>query len=217
MAEAPPVLYSFRRCPYAIRARMALAVAGVTLEQREVVLRDKPAAMLAISPKGTVPVLQLPDGRVIDESIEVMRWALAQSDPEDWLGANGAETVALIEQNDGPFKQWLDRYKYHVRHPDGSQADYRREAESILADWEQRLVACGGYLLDGRPRLADAALFPFARQFAGVEPQWWSERPFPAVFDWLQRWLSTDRFVGIMRKFKPWRAGDAAIIWTPGR
>ena len=115
-----PVLYSFRRCPYAIRARMALAVAGMAVELREVLLRDKPEAMLEVSAKGTVPVLQLPDGWVIDESLEVMDWALTQNDPEDWADTC-ADTEALIAYCDGPFKGWLDKYKYADRHPEQSQ------------------------------------------------------------------------------------------------
>lgn len=216
MAETPPVLYSFRRCPYAIRARMALAAAGVTVELREVLLKDKPAAMLEASPKGTVPVLVVPDGAVIDESVAVMRWALGRDDPEQWLAGPASDTRELIAQNDGPFKQWLDRYKYHVRHPEGSQTDYRQQAETILAAWESRLIGQGGFLTGASARLADVALFPFVRQFAGVEPSWWAQRPWPALHAWLQGWTEHSRFAAVMRKCPPWQPGQPPLYWELG-
>lgn len=195
---------------------MALSVSDTTVCHREVLLKDKPAAMLQASPKGTVPVLVLSDGRVIDESIAVMRWALEQRDPEGWLQGSDVDTRVLIEQNDGPFKQWLDRYKYHVRHPGASQQDYREQAGQILQQWEARIVDHGGHLTDSGPRLADVALFPFVRQFAGVEPKWWATRPYPGLSAWLEFWVNLPRFSAIMRKFKPWDANQDPVVWSLG-
>ncbi|MBT0960441.1 glutathione S-transferase [Denitromonas iodatirespirans] len=204
-----PVLYSFRRCPYAIRARLALGQAGVAVELREVVLRDKPAAMLAISPKGTVPVLQLPDGRVIDESLDIMRWALGRHDPENWLTIGDADTqAALIARNDIGFKPLLDRYKYAERFPEKPAAAWRDEAVAVhLADLDGRL-AHAPYLFGATPALADAALFPFVRQFAGVDPAWFDMAPLPALRRWLAGWLGSDLFAAVMKKQPPWRAAD---------
>ncbi len=218
MATPPqplPILYSFRRCPYAIRARLALAVAGLRVEWREILLRDKPAEMLSISPKGTVPVLQCHDGTVIDESLDLMVWALQQNDPANWLppvdSPQDLQTQALIADNDGAFKHWLDRYKYHSRHPERSQLDYRRQAEVLLKDWESRLQKHGGGLCDRQRGLADAAIFPFLRQFSGVEPVWWSTAPFPALRAWLQDWLNSALFRRVMRKQPPWQSGTRGL------
>jgi len=129
-----PILYSFRRCPYAMRARLAIAYSGIKLELREIVLRNKPEEMLAISPKGTVPVLQLPSGEVIDESIDIMRWALAQHDPNDWYSEPYIPAIeSLITQNDESFKPWLDRYKYADRYPEQSETYYRNQCERQCA------------------------------------------------------------------------------------
>lgn len=195
---------------------MALSVANITVEHREVLLKQKPDAMLQASAKATVPVLVLADGTVIDESIAVMRWALAQQDPEAWLAGDEAQTQALIDQNDGQFKHWLDRYKYHVRHPEALQQHYREQAEQRLADWEARLQAHGGGLVSPKASLADVALFPFVRQFAGVEPQWWDSRPYPALHAWLTRWVGSARFQAIMRKFAPWEPDQPPVLWTLG-
>ncbi len=199
-----PVLYSFRRCPYAIRARMALARAGIAVELREVLLRDKPPQLLAISPKGTVPVLQTPDGAVIDESLAIMHWALRQSDPDDWLGGDAATAAALVQANDATFKPWLDRYKYSQRHPESPPVLARAQAEAVLAGWERRLQHSGGGLVDAQPRLPDVALFPFVRQFAGVDPQWWAQAPYPRLRRWLAEWTDSGLFEAAMRKFHRW-------------
>jgi len=206
-----PVLYSFRRCPYAIRARMALAVAGMAVELREVLLRDKPEAMLEVSAKGTVPVLQLPDGWVIDESLEVMDWALTQNDPEDWADTS-ADTEALIAYCDGPFKGWLDKYKYADRHPEQSQGVYRERAEEFLALLEQRLA--GREFLGGqRVTRGDVAVFPFVRQFAGVDPAWWRGAPYPKLRRWLEFWLASDTFTGVMGRYPLWRPDQPPILF----
>ena len=184
-----PVLYSFRRCPYAIRARLALAAAGVPVAHREVSLQHKPAALLAISPKGTVPVLQLADGRVLDESLDIMCWALAGNDPRAWLtAAPRPEQDALIRRNDADFKPQLDRYKYASRHPQRTQAEWREEAVSgLLADLEARLARMPA-LCGPRASLADVALFPFVRQFAGVEADALGPTSLPHLRRWLDGW-----------------------------
>lgn len=202
-----PILYSFRRCPYAIRARMAIAYASITLEMREVALANKPAAMLAISPKGTVPVLQLSD-RVIDESIEVMRWALSQSDPENWLAVDSQqEQSTLIEENDNEFKGWLDKYKYWDRYPEQSQQDYRIKAENFLSALELRLQQ-NSYLLGDNICMADIAIFPFIRQFAFVDKSWFDDADYPLVQRWLNQFLQSKLFEQVMEKHALWQQPD---------
>ena len=204
-----PILYSYRRCPYAIRARLALKSAQVPLELREVVLRHKPEAMLAISPKGTVPVLQLPSGQVVDESLDIMNWALQQADHEGWLDLADAQmTHDLIARNDGPFKALLDRYKYPERHPECKFTDYRNQAVSLcIQDLNQRLTDAP-CLLGNKPSLADIAIVPFIRQFAQVDADWFASAPFPALRTWLNRWVESDLFQAVMVKYPAWQAGD---------
>ncbi|OLS62256.1 glutathione S-transferase [Pseudomonas putida] len=192
------ILYSFRRCPYAMRARLALRYAGVPVRIEEVSLKAKPAEMLALSPKGTVPVLSV-EGRVLEESLDIMRWALAQDDPQDWLLQGDPQIDALIARNDSEFKVHLNHYKYAERYPEHSREHYRQQAEVILADLE-RLLSEQPYLLADHPSLADAALLPFIRQFAGVEPQWFAEAPYPRLRAWLQGWLESELFKAIMAK-----------------
>lgn len=202
-----PILYSFRRCPYAIRARMAIAYASITLEMREVALANKPAAMLAISPKGTVPVLQLSD-RVIDESVEVMRWALSQSDPENWLALHSQqEQSTLIDENDNEFKQWLDKYKYWDRYPEQSQQDYRKKAEKFLSNLELRLQH-NSYLLGNNICMADIAIFPFIRQFAFVDKPWFDDADYPSVQRWLNQFLQSKLFEQVMVKQALWQKSN---------
>lgn len=208
-------LYSFRRCPYAMRARMALAVAGLEVRVREVVLRDKPPEMLAASPKGTVPVLVTADGTVIDESLDVMRWALAQNDPEDWLAADAAETARLIAMNDGPFKSALDRFKYPNRHT-GALEDAREEGMAFLRGLSARIAENGGQLFGARPTLADIAIFPFARQFAAVDAEIWSRDVPPALKTWLEGHITSPRFLAIMAKLPRWQAGAPEPLLAAG-
>lgn len=210
--DAWPVLYSFRRCPYAIRARLALAVSGIAVELREVLLRDKPAELLQASPKGTVPVMVLADGRVLDESLAIMQWALARNDPDAWLQGDPAEPAALIAHNDTVFKGQLDRYKYCTQYPQHPQAHYRALAENTLREWERRIQDHGGGLTNARPRLADAAIFPFVRQFAGVEPGWWVSAPYPALRRWLQSWTDSDLFRAAMVAAPQWQPGAAPVV-----
>ena len=202
-----PVLYSFRRCPYAMRARLALAISGSQIRIREVVLRDKPAEMLAASPKGTVPVLVLPDGQVVDESLDVMKWALAQNDPENWLCADSAETEALIAQSDGPFKHALDRYKYPTRYDGVDPEAQRADGLSILAEWDACIASSGGQLLGAKRSLADMALFPFVRQFAATDREWFAAQSLPALQDWLTGHLASPLFKSIMAKHAQWQPG----------
>jgi glutathione S-transferase len=211
MSETAPVLYTFRRCPYAMRARLALSASRLDIRVREVVLRDKPAEMLEASPKGTVPVLVLPDGRVIDESLDMMRWALAASDPEGWLSADAAETDALIAQNDGPFKRALDRYKYPNRYEaEGADPLANRDAGlAILTGLSERIAANGGQLFGPAPTLADMAIFPFVRQFAHTDMDWWEEAAPAPVKAWLVAHKDSARFRAIMAKFPQWAPGGA--------
>ncbi|MEO1082043.1 MAG: glutathione S-transferase [Pseudomonadota bacterium] len=205
-----PILYSFRRCPYAIRARMALAYAGVHVELREVLLRDKPVEMLRLSPKGTVPVLELGDGRVIDESVDVMRWALQQSDPDGWaLAVSSAEP--LIEINDGPFKEYLDRYKYADRYPEKAASDYRDLACAHLETLERRLKKAA-FLSGDSAGFCDVALFPFIRQFAMVDREWFDVAPYPALRGWLANWLEGELFASVMVKLPRWAPGQERVI-----
>ena len=204
--SALPVLYSFRRCPFAMRARLALLVSGVACELREVLLRDKPEAMIAASPKATVPVLVLADGGVIDESIEIMRWALAQHDPEGWLAG---DDDALIAANDGPFKRHLDRTKYPDRH-DEDVAAHRAAALAMLGGLEARLAETGDLCRAG-PALADMAILPFVRQFAAIDPGWFAAQPLPHLHAWLVRHLAAPLFARAMERRPPWKPGDAPV------
>ncbi len=204
--QTQPILYSFRRCPYAMRARLAIAYAGVTVELREIELRNKPQAMLLISPKGTVPVLQLENGKVLDESLVIMLWALQQNDPEHWLKAAGLDHAkALIRRNDEPFKYYLDRYKYADRYPAYSELYYRQQAELFLADLES-LLTQSAYLCGEHFSLADAAILPFIRQFCAVDPAWFKASPYPALRQWLNHFLASSLFKQVMTKYPYWQA-----------
>jgi len=190
---------------------MALWIAGITVELREVKLADKPPELPETSPKATVPVLALPDGEVLEESITIMRWALGQNDPEGWLAG---DDTALIERNDGPFKHHLDRYKYPTRYieePDHGSVDHRARGLAILYDFDAQLA--GQTQLCGDTRtLADIALFPFIRQFANTDRAWFGAQDLPDLQVWLENHLASDLFVSIMPKFSPWRAGDTPVL-----
>ncbi|TWR86246.1 glutathione S-transferase [Pseudomonas saxonica] len=190
------VLYSFRRCPYAMRARMALRHSGVPLTTVEVSLKAKPAEMLALSPKGTVPVLVCADGRVIDQSLDIMRWALARNDPDNWLGP---DRTALIEENDQVFKANLDRYKYAIRYPEQPMEHYRAQGEQFLQHLED-LLGHAPYLAGDMLSLADVALAPFVRQFAHVDREWFEQAPYPHLRVWLERFLTSALFTSVMAK-----------------
>lgn len=196
------ILYSFRRCPWAMRARLALRYSECPVEIREVSLKAKPPELLELSPKGTVPVLSAGD-QVLEESLDIMRWALARHDPQDWLlradprGAQAAD--ALIERNDRVFKVQVNLYKYAERYPQHSREYYRAQAEAWLAELDERL-AQRAYLFADHPSLADAALLPLMRQFAGVEPDWFASAPYPHLRAWLQGWLESALFRAIMAR-----------------
>ncbi len=211
-----PTLYSFRRCPYAMRARMALWIAGITCDLREVKLANKPEAMLQVSPKGTVPVIVQQDGTVLEESLEVMRWALSQNDPEDWLSGDNAD---LIGRNDGPFKHALDRYKYPTRYPDEANGDedtfrydHRTKGLLILQQLDQRL-GDQKHLCGDTRTLADIAIFPFIRQFANTDRDWFDEQGIPHLQEWLDRHLASDLFAAIMPKYAVWQEGDEPVVF----
>ncbi|NMM09843.1 MAG: glutathione S-transferase [Polaromonas sp.] len=213
-----PVLYSFRRCPYAIRARLAIAASGLTCALREVDLRNKPQALLDTSPKGTVPVLITLDGRVLDQSLDIMLWALKQHDPERWLAPETGSIESmqtLIAQCDGDFKQHLDRYKYPDRYKDtkigerkdlGAQTSQAAGAKFLL-QLNARL-AIGGYLFGCRAAWADMAIAPFVRQFADTDREWFDRQPWPRLLHWLSAWQSSDLFKRTMDKYPPWISGD---------
>lgn len=217
MIQDAPILYSFRRCPYAMRARMAIAKAGIACRLREVVLRDKPAEMLAASPKGTVPVIVEHDRNVIEESLDVIDWALAQNDPDAWLKPQTgtlADMRALITENDGPFKRALDRYKYPNRYEDENivRDSQRAIGETYLRSLEERLQPTDN-LFGDRISLADIAIFPFIRQFANTDRDWFNAQPLPKLQTWLARHLESDLFKSIMRKYPKWETGDEEPIF----
>ncbi|WP_349972732.1 glutathione S-transferase [Pseudomonas caspiana] len=196
------VLYSFRRCPYAMRARMALRYAGCTVQIHEVSLKAKPPEMIERSPKGTVPVLVLED-QVLEQSLDIMHWALAQNDTDNWLliddGDGRRDIQALIEENDQAFKQHLDRYKYFVRHPEYPQGHYRQLGEVFLQKLEARLQH-RDFLITDQVTLADIALAPFIRQFSAVDPDWFATSPYPKLRGWLDRFIQSALFKAVMVK-----------------
>lgn len=192
------LLYSFRRCPYAMRARLALRYSGVAVQIVEVSLKAKPAEMLALSPKGTVPVLCVGD-RVIDESLEIMQWALAQHDPDNWLLGGDPSALELIAENDHVFKHHLNRYKYAERYPQQPMEHYRAEGEVFLRRLEG-LLAHNDYLLADHVSLADAALAPFVRQFAHVDREWFAQAAYPKLQQWLKHFLASALFLDVMKK-----------------
>ncbi|MDB5720120.1 MAG: glutathione S-transferase [Alphaproteobacteria bacterium] len=208
MAELP-ILYSFRRCPYAMRARLALAVSGTSCILREVALSRKPAELIDASAKATVPVLVLACGEVLDESLDIMRWALGRSDPMGWLRADPAATQALIDTNDGAFKHHLDRYKYADRHAVASLA-HRSAGLDILSGLDEMLAAqpelCGDAM-----SLADAALLPFVRQYAQVDRAWFDAQPLPDLRAWLDRHLASPLFAFISLRVQPWSPDDPPV------
>lgn len=200
-----PVLYSFRRCPYAMRARMALQIAEIEVEHREVLLRDKPPQMLAASPKGTVPVLVVRADEVIDESFEIMKWALRRNDPDNWLGDDDRHFISalpLVSRCDGDFKEALDRYKYADRHPEPAQ-QYRCRATTFLLELGERLAAHRCLVAD-QITLADIAIMPFVRQFAAVDRPWFDDWAPPQLRRWLDTLIDSTLFGSVMQKHPLW-------------
>ena len=220
-----PILYSFRRCPYAMRARLALAVSGQVCELREVVLRDKPQALLQASPKATVPVLQLASGEVLEHSLDIMLWALRQHDPDGWLTPKSASLdamQALIAANDGPFKQALDHYKYPHRFVPAQAdlgeatrqfAEQHRDSAALWLMTLQTRLENHDWLFGDSACLADMALLPFVRQFAHTDAAWFAAQPWAALARWLARWENSALLAQVMAKYPPWQTGQPALYF----
>ena len=201
-----PILYSFRRCPYAIRARLAIKISAVDVELREIELSDKPEEMLACSPKGTVPVLILPNGTVIDESKDIMEWALNKSDPNNWLTDDVTvqqEVERLIDYNDNEFKKYLDLYKYADRYPEKNMEHYRQQGEVFLEELECDLNKTK-FILKDDITFVDVAIFPFIRQFVFVDKNWFDKSKYNKLKKWLEILLETSLFNDVMKKHPLW-------------
>jgi glutathione S-transferase len=198
-----PILYSYRRCPYAMRARMALKYADIQVEHREIELRNKPQSMLQISPKGTVPVLRIND-LVLDQSLDIVRWALIQSDPHGWADVDESIAKAWIEKNDGSFKILLDQYKYPNRFPELDPEGVLEEALQLMLIPMERDLQHSQYLLGSRLTWVDIAIFPFIRQFSMVNPSGFERLPIPVVKRWLNQHLESELFNAVMHKYPIW-------------
>jgi len=209
MTDTLPILYSFRRCPYAMRARLAIVYSGVQVLLREVELKNKPMELLDISPKATVPVLQCPDGSVLDESRDIILWALKQHDPDGWL-----ESIdhPLIDENDSSFKKALDGYKYADRFPEYPPIHYRERGELFLIKIEKSLEKYK-FIQNNYLSYVDIAIFPFIRQFYFVNTSWFGSTPYPHLNAWLQKLLASHNFSIIMQKYPAWQAGDETTIF----
>jgi glutathione S-transferase len=203
-----PILYSYRRCPYAMRARMALKYAGIQVEHREITLRDKPDSMLLASPKGTVPVLCIEE-LILDQSLDIMNWALAKSDPDGWKIVDISIAQDWIERNDGPFKTLLDQYKYPNRYPELSQGEVLKEIQGLMLEPMENALQSSQYLLGNKMTWVDVAIFPFIRQFSMVNPQTFKELPFPLTREWLNQHLESELFNSVMDKYPVWTKDKA--------
>ena len=209
MSQPTPILFSFRRCPYAMRARLALAAAHVRCELREVVLRDKPPELIAASPKATVPVMILPSGEILEESLDIMMWA-KMGEMNNRTRSNDIDlpTHELVIQNDGDFKHHLDRYKYPHRYAGAVSEEHRKHAEVFLTRLDQCLE--DSPFLDGdQVTDLDYAIAPFVRQFANTDRTWFDRAPYPHLQRWLKTILTSPLFLAIMTKYPQWSAGDA--------
>lgn len=214
--QAIPILYSFRRCPYAMRTRLALTISHQQCGLREIVLRDKPAEMIALSPKASVPVLHLTDGSVLEESLDIMLWALERDDPQHWLTPqNGSlsDMISLISENDGAFKNHLDRYKYAIRYEEGTDPVYHRAEGSLFLNTLNDRLEIHSQLYGNRATLADFAILPFVRQFANTDRAWFDNQPLQHLQNWLDEHLSSDLFQGIMKKVPVWAPGDKEPVF----
>jgi|TARA_B110000438_G_scaffold73139_1_gene73249 glutathione S-transferase len=205
-----PILYSFRRCPYAMRARLSLAYSGISYIHREILLKNRPDELYTISPKGTVPVMELSDETVMDESLDIMKWALSQNDPEEIYKENIHEQDAMIVGNDGEFKKRLDQYKYHIRFPDGSYRSYQDKVALTLRHYD-RILSSSRYLFGQRMALADMALFPFVRQCAHVDFEWFNHQ-FSHLSLWLEEFKTSEIFGSIMKKYDVWESGTDGVM-----
>lgn len=204
-----PILYSFRRCPYAMRARLALLEANQKVEIREILLKEKPVEFLQASPSSTVPCLLI-DDKIIDESLDIMTWALSKNDPGNFLDMPHLG-YDLINENDGPFKIALDKTKYHSRYPDENPKSNREKASSFIHKLENILE--GSFLFGEDPKLADLAVLPFIRQFALVDKIWFDQQPWQKVVAWLNRFLESKRFTDIQQKYVPWKSGTNSVFF----
>lgn len=208
-----PILYSFRRCPYAMRARMAIHISGQKCELREVLLRDKPPSMLDYSAKGTVPVLILQDGKVIDESLDVIDWALNINDPDDWQRSKDKEkTKELIKINDGEFKYHLDRYKYSKRYDNEDPEFHRKKCLKFIESINNELNN-SEYIFDDNISYADIVLLPFIRQFRIADIEWFDSLPYDNLKKWLSSFLGSSLLNSIMKKYDLWKEGDKSIVF----
>ena len=186
-----------------MRARMALQYAGIQVEHREIELRNKPPSMLMASPKGTVPVLIVGD-LVLDQSLEIMRWALRQSDPDNWGEMDDVAAQIWIERNDGPFKVLLDQYKYPNRHPNLKQGDVLDSAIALMLKPIDDALKSSQYLLSNQQQWLDVAIFPFIRQFSMANPEQFAQLPLPALKKWLDQHLQSELFNAVMSKHPAW-------------
>ena len=210
MTASVPILWSFRRCPYAMRGRLAVAASGVQVQLREILLRDKPMAFKMTSPKATVPVVDT-GTRVLEESLDIMMWALGQDDPENWLDVP-AEAYALIDVCDGPFKTALDHTKYAVRFPDVDATQERQKAFSFLQQLDGRLGK-SAFLFGNQLSIADMAILPFVRQFANTDRAWLDAQGLNHLTQWLDAFLASDRFASIMKKYPPWDEEQSPVTF----
>ena len=222
MKDSLPIFWSFRRCPYAMRARLALKSAGIEVNLREILLRDKPAAFLEVSRTATVPVLVKGDGVIIEESRDIMLWALQNSgDPQSWLSGwlrDKQATEAFLDHLDGPFKTDLDKYKYATRFASNQQdaaqlaRHHRQLGAAFISKLNEQLTA-QAYLNGSEAGLADYAALPFVRQFRIADASWFDSQDWPALHTWLQAFLTSARFADIMQKYTPWQPGDELVVF----
>lgn len=198
-----PIFYSYRRCPYAMRARMALTYSGIQVVHRKIELRNKPQSLLMASPKGTVPVLCLEE-LILEQSVDIIRWSLAQSDPDGWGLVDESLAQNWIEKNDGPFKTLLDQYKYPNRYPDLNQETLLNEARELMLEPLELSLQSSQYLLGNKISWVDVAIFPFIRQFSMVNPQRFNELPHEATKRWLKQHLDSELFQSVMHQYPIW-------------
>ena len=208
-----PILYSFRRCPYCMRAHMALKCAGLKIILRDVKLSDLPAEVLAVSPHATVPSLAISENEYMDESWDIVKWAVQQNDPENWLGENNEylnEAEMLVEINDFSFKDDLDHYKYADRYPEHPMEYYRENGEEFLEELTE-LLQQNTFLSADHITITDIAVFPFIRQFAMVDKEWFDKSPYPELQRWLLAMLSSEWFIEAFKKHETWETGSKDI------
>jgi len=196
-----------------MRSRMAIRHCKIQVELREVILSNKPAALIEVSPKATVPVLICNDGNIIDQSLDIMHWALAQADVDNWLDTAYLQSSdKLIRYNDNIFKIHLDHYKYADRFPEHTQTHYREKGEDFLLQLEC-LLQKHNYLLSDQITIADIAIFPFIRQFAFVDIEWFKQAPYPRLNQWLFYWLNSELFSSVMHKYPAWEENQQPVLF----